>query len=47
MLLYLIRIQVMLFEPLPINNRVWQGDALACLLFKPALEQVIRNAKLT
>jgi hypothetical protein len=46
-LLYLIRIQVLLSEPLPINNRVRQRDALACLLFKLALEKVIRDAKLT
>jgi hypothetical protein len=42
----LIRIQVMLSDPLPIKISVRQGDALACLLFNLALVTVIRGAKI-
>jgi hypothetical protein len=31
-------------KPISVTNRVWQGDALACLLFNIILEKVIRDA---
>jgi hypothetical protein len=43
---YLIRIQVMLSEPLSMKILARQGDALACLLFNVPLVKFIRDAKI-
>ena len=39
-----VKIQNKLSEPINVKNRVWQGNALACLLFSIALEKIIRDA---
>ena len=39
-----VKIQNRLSEPINVKIGVWQGEALACLLFNIALEKVIRDA---
>ena len=41
-----VKIQNRLSAPINIKNGIWQGDALACLLFNVALEKVVRDAAL-